>query len=375
MDMAQLTPDAPGMLGAYAAALEAKGFQADPAQMQAVERLQGLYESLVGFKSARSSTLKRMLKSPAVPRGVYFWGGVGRGKSFIMDCFFAAVPYQRKKRIHFHAFMHQIHAELREHAGKADPLVAVAARIAKETRLLCFDEFHVSDIADAMILGRLLELLFEKGVVFVMTSNYPPDNLYPNGLQRMNFLPTIELLRQQMDVMPLDGGQDYRLRKLEVMPVYHVPHDEETERAMAEYFAVAATLPGVSGESIEINNRKIPTIRLAPGVVWFDFMAICGDGRAQTDYLELVREYHTILVSNIPVLESRHGAEARRLTWLVDVCYDHRVKPIISAGAYPDDLYVEGPNAHEFFRTASRLTEMQSREYLALPHLVEIVRT
>ena len=375
MDMNALTPNAPGMLGAYAAALDAKGFQADPAQMEAVERLQSLYESLVNFKSDRSSTLKRMLKSPTLPRGVYFWGGVGRGKSFIMDCFFAAVPYKRKKRIHFHAFMHQIHAELREHTGKADPLVPVATRIAKETRLLCFDEFHVSDIADAMILGRLLELLFEKGVVFVMTSNYPPDNLYPNGLQRMNFLPTIALLKKQLDVMPLDGGQDYRLRKLEVMPVYHVPHDEETQRALAEYFEVAATMPGSTGENLEINNRQVPTVRLAPGVVWFDFMAICGDGRAQSDYLELVKEFHTILVSNIPVLESRHGAEARRLTWLVDVCYDHRVKLIISAGAYPDDLYVEGPNAHEFFRTASRLTEMQSREYLALPHLVEIVRT
>ncbi len=375
MDMALLNPNSPGMLGAYAAALEAKGFQPDPAQMLAVERLEDLYQALMNFKSARSSKIKRILSSPSVPQGVYFWGGVGRGKSFIMDCFFAAVPYKRKKRIHFHAFMHQIHAELREHAGKADPLVPVATRIAKETRLLCFDEFHVSDIADAMILGRLLELLFEKGVVFVMTSNYPPDNLYPNGLQRMNFLPTIELLKKKLNVMPLDGGQDYRLRKLEVMPVYHVPHDDETERALAEYFTVAATLPGVTGESIKVNNRQIETIRLAPGVVWFDFMAICGDGRAQTDYLELVREYHTIIVSNIPVLEVRHGAEARRFTWLVDVCYDHRVKLIISAATYPDDLYVEGPNAHEFFRTASRLTEMQSREYLALPHLVEIVRT
>lgn len=363
------------MLGAYASALETKGFQSDPAQMQAVERLHVLYEALMSFKTARSSKLKRIFAAPDVPRGVYFWGGVGRGKSFIMDCFFAAVPYKRKQRIHFHAFMHQIHAELRKHAGIADPLVLVAERIAKETRLLCFDEFHVSDIADAMILGRLLELLFEKGVIFVMTSNYPPDKLYPNGLQRMNFLPTIELLKSKLDIMPLDGGQDYRLRQLEVMPVYHVPHDDETERALAEYFNVAATLPGKAGESIEINNRKIPTIRLAPGVVWFDFMAICGDGRAQTDYLALVHEYHTILVSNIPVLKARNGSEARRFTWLVDVCYDHRVKLILSAAAYPDDLYVEGPNAHEFFRTASRLTEMQSREYLALPHLVELVRT
>jgi len=374
MDMNALTPNAPGMLGAYARALDAKGFEADPAQMLAVERLETLYQALMRFKTARGHKLRRMISPPMVPRGVYFWGGVGRGKSFIMDCFFAAVPYKRKKRIHFHAFMHQIHAELRQHAGKADPLVPVAERIAKETRLLCFDEFHVSDIADAMILGRLLELLFEKGVIFVMTSNYPPDNLYPNGLQRMNFLPTIELLKHKMDIMPLDGGQDYRLRKLEVMPVYHVPHDEETQRALAEYFAVAATMPGVEG-SLEINGRKIKTIRQAPGVAWFDFFAICGDGRAQTDYLELVREYHTILVSNIPVLEVRHGAEARRFTWLVDVCYDHRVKLIISAATNPDDLYVEGPNAHEFFRTASRLTEMQSREYLALPHLVEIVRT
>ena len=375
MTTSELNPHAPGMIGAYAAALQAKGFDADPAQMQAVERLETLYQGLMHFKTARGNKLRRMISPPAVPRGVYFWGGVGRGKSFIMDCFFAAVPYKRKKRIHFHAFMHQIHAELRQHAGKADPLVPVAERIAKETRLLCFDEFHVSDIADAMILGRLLELLFEKGVIFVMTSNYPPDNLYPNGLQRMNFLPTIALIKQKMDVMPLDGGQDYRLRKLEVMPVYHVPHDSETERAMAEYFEVAATMPGTANDSIEINNRQVQTVRLAPGVVWFDFFSICGDGRAQADYLELVREYHTILVSNIPVLEVRHGAEARRFTWLVDVCYDHRVKLIISAATYPDDLYVEGPNAHEFFRTASRLTEMQSREYLALPHLVEIVRT
>jgi cell division protein ZapE len=374
MNISDLTPNAPGMLGAYATALAAKGFDADPAQMLAVERLETLYQLLISFKTARSHKIRRMLSPPVVPRGVYFWGGVGRGKSFIMDCFFAAVPYKRKKRIHFHAFMHQIHAELRHQAGQADPLVPVAERIAKETRLLCFDEFHVSDIADAMILGRLLELLFEKGVIFVMTSNYPPDNLYPNGLQRMNFLPTIELLKREMDVMPLDGGHDYRLRKLEVMPVYHVPHDEETQRAMAEYFEVAATMPGKAG-TIEINGRKIKTVMQAPGVVWFDFFAICGDGRAQTDYLVLVRQYHTILVSNIPVLEVRHGAEARRFTWLVDVCYDHRVKVIISAATNPDDLYVEGPNAHEFFRTASRLTEMQSREYLALPHLVDIVRT
>jgi cell division protein ZapE len=375
MNVNELNPHAPGMLGAYARALDAKGFQADPAQLLAVERLQGLYESLMRFKVARSNKIRRVISKPVVPRGVYFWGGVGRGKSFIMDCFFAAVPYKRKQRIHFHAFMQQIHAELRQHAGKADPLALVAERIAKTTRLLCYDEFHVSDIADAMILGRLLEILFEKGVVFVMTSNYPPDNLYPNGLQRQNFLPTIALIKNKMDIMPLDGGNDYRLRKLEVMPVYHVPHDDETQRALAEYFQVAATMPGSSDGSIEVNHRHIRTVRLAPGVVWFDFQSICGDGRAQTDYLELVREYHTILVSNIPVLEVRHGAEARRFTWLVDVCYDHRVKLIISAATYPDDLYVEGPNAHEFFRTASRLTEMQSREYLALPHLDELVRT
>ena len=375
MNVNELNPHAPGMLGAYAKALDAKGFQADPAQLLAVERLQGLYESLMRFKVARSNKIRRVISKPVVPRGVYFWGGVGRGKSFIMDCFFAAVPYKRKQRIHFHAFMQQIHAELRQHAGKADPLALVAERIAKTTRLLCFDEFHVSDIADAMILGRLLEILFEKGVVFVMTSNYPPDNLYPNGLQRQNFLPTIALIKNKMDIMPLDGGNDYRLRKLEVMPVYHVPHDDETQRALAEYFQVAATMPGSSDGSIEVNHRHIRTVRLAPGVVWFDFQSICGDGRAQTDYLELVREYHTILVSDIPVLEVRHGAQARRFTWLVDVCYDHRVKLIISAATYPDDLYVEGPNAHEFFRTASRLTEMQSREYLALPHLDELVRT
>ena len=181
MDMAALNPNAPGMLGAYAAALEAKGFQADPAQIDAVERLQQLYDALVSFKSDRSSTLKRMLKSPSVPKGVYFWGGVGRGKSFIMDCFFAAVPYKRKKRIHFHAFMQQIHRDLDKYKGEADPMLKVAEQVAKEVRLLCFDEFHVSDIADAMILGRLMNGLFANGVIVVMTSNYPPDMLYPNG--------------------------------------------------------------------------------------------------------------------------------------------------------------------------------------------------
>src|SRR5690606_36993623 len=216
-----------GMIDAYEALLKTRGYQSDPAQRAAAQRLQGLYTELVGFKAARQgSRIKQFLNKPKMPRSVYFWGGVGRGKSFLMDCFYDAVPYRRKRRIHFHAFMHQVHRQLDELKGEADPMAALAARIARDVRLLCFDEFHVSDIADAMILGRLLDALFKRGVVFVMTSNYPPDRLYPNGLQRDRFLPTIALMKENLDVLEVDAGVDYRLRTLEQVEIYHCPADD-----------------------------------------------------------------------------------------------------------------------------------------------------
>lgn len=358
-----------GMLDAYERVLAERRFTADAAQRAAATRLQRLYYELLSFKVGRRSTLRRFFSPPPVPRGVYFWGGVGRGKSFLMDCFFDSVPYRRKKRIHFHAFMHGVHQQLNQLKGESDPLLRVAERIATEVRLLCFDEFHVSDIADAMILGRLLDALFERGVVFVMTSNYPPEKLYPNGLQRENFLPTIALLKSKLDVLEIDAGIDYRLRTLEQVEIFHYPADEAAEAKMAEYFVAIAAGNGESGGSIEILDRPIPTKRRGHEVIWFDFKALCGGPRSQNDYLELARGYHTVLLSSIPRMSASMASEARRFTWLVDIFYDHKVKLIATAECEPARLYTQGTQASEFFRTASRLTEMRSRDYLALPHL------
>jgi cell division protein ZapE len=357
------------MLDAYEALLATRGFLADAAQSAAAERLQRLYHELLSFKVARRGALRRFFLPPVPPRGLYFWGGVGRGKSFLMDCFYAAVPYRRKRRIHFHAFMHDIHRQLNELKGENDPLLKVAERIAGEVRLLCFDEFHVSDIADAMILGRLLEALFERGVIFVMTSNYPPEILYPNGLQRENFLPTIALIKSQVDVLQIDAGVDYRLRTLEQVKIFHYPADTAAELKMAEYFAAIAGGTGAAGGSVSVLGRDIPTLQRGNGVIWFDFKTLCGGPRSQNDYLELARGHHTVLLSGIPKMSASMASEARRFTWMVDIFYDHKVKLIATAECDPDHLYTEGTQAGEFFRTASRLTEMRSREYLALPHL------
>lgn len=358
-----------GMLDSYEAVLKARGFSADPAQRAAAERLQVLYYQLLSFKVGRHSALRRMFSPPAVPRGVYFWGGVGRGKSFLMDCFYDSVPYVRKRRIHFHAFMQSVHCQLNIFKGEDDPLAKVAERIAAECRLICFDEFHVSDIADAMILGRLLEALFARGVVFVMTSNYPPDRLYPNGLQRENFLPTIALIKSNVDVLEVDSGVDYRLRTLEHLEIFHYPADAQAEEKMAEYFSAMAGCEGLRDGGIEVLGRVIPTRRQGNGVIWFDFKSLCDGPRSQNDYLELARGYHTLLLSGIPEMPASMSSVARRFTWLVDVLYDHKVKLIATADCPPEQLYTEGTQAGEFFRTVSRLTEMRSREYLSLPHL------
>ncbi|OQS37545.1 cell division protein ZapE [Chromobacterium haemolyticum] len=352
----------------YQAASEKPGFIHDAAQAAAIEELDLLWHQLVEFKNKRNRFLGRSLRSPDVPKGLYFWGGVGRGKSFLMDAFYACVPYRRKRRIHFHNFMAEVHRELRALAGSKDPLLAYADKIARDTRLLCFDEFHVSDIADAMMLGRLLSALFERGVVLVTTSNYAPDSLYPNGLQRQNFLPTIELIKRELKVLNVDGGNDYRLRELTREPLFMVPADAANEEKMEQLFQRLSHGVEQKKRSIEVLGREIPVKRLAAGVIWFDFLALCDGPRAQTDYLEIATEYHTVFVSGIPRITAREASIARRFTWLVDVFYDNRVKLVASAAAEPEQLYTEGVQAGEFFRTASRLTEMQSRSYLELPH-------
>lgn len=352
----------------YAAASNQPGFQHDDAQALAIERLQGLYDALVEFKRKRDRPFGRtLLPTPDIPRGLYFWGGVGRGKSFLMDGFFACVPLKRKRRLHFHNFMQEVHDGLRALKHEADPLAKVAAGIAEHVRLLCFDEFHVSDIADAMILGRLFTHLFSLGVVLVATSNYAPDDLYPNGLQRQNFLPTIALLKAHVDVVNVDGGNDYRMRTLAQARTYLTPITEQTTVELGGIFDKLATSGDLPTELI-VEERKVHAVRHATGIIWFSFAELCGGPRAQTDYLWLARRYHTVILSDVPKLAARQSSEARRFTWLVDVFYDYRVKLIVSADVPAEAVYVEGTFSNEFFRTASRLTEMQSMDYLALPH-------
>ena len=283
-----------------------------------------------------------------------------------MDSFYLCVPLVRKRRVHFHHFMREIHRELHEAKGMPDPIAVVAARTAKRYRLICFDEFHVSDIADAMILGRFLDQVMERGVVFCMTSNYAPDQLYPHGLQRERFLPTIELIKSRMDVLEVDAGNDYRRRALEQVRVYHTPLGPAAEAALEEIFA---SLRDVEEEThpLDVEGRQIRYRKRAGGVVWFDFDVLCGGARSYTDYVDLTKRFHTVILSGIPRISAKNADSARRFTWLVDVFYDERIKLICSAETVPEALYADGAKGEtasvEFSRTVSRLTEMQSIDY------------
>jgi cell division protein ZapE len=347
------------VIAIYEQSLARRGFVSDPAQWRAVERLQRLYEEWGAYKEKRSNALKRLLVHPDLPKGVYLWGPVGRGKSFLMDAFFLCVPLVRKRRVHFHHFMREIHRELDELRGVQDPLAAVAEKTASRYRLICFDEFHVSDIADAMILGRYLEQTMNHGVEFVMTSNYPPDGLYPNGLQRERFLPAIEFIKERLDVVSVDNGTDYRRLKMEKMKVYHVGSD-------APLAAIFDDLRDVEEEKqpLDVEGREIPYRKRAGGLVWFDFEVLCGGPRSYADYVDLAKRFHTVMLSNIPRLSAKDSDAARRFTWLVDVFYDDRVNLVVSAAAEPEELFTAGEHAAEFQRTVSRLHEMQSVEYL-----------
>lgn len=344
------------------------GFVHDASQDTAIEALNNLWQQLVEFKARRTQFLGRSLRNPPVPKGLYLWGGVGRGKSFLMDAFYACVPYKRKRRVHFHNFMAEIHQGMKDLAAEKDPLIAVAERIAQSTRLLCFDEFMVSDIADAMILGRLLQALTERGVILVTTSNSAPDDLYPNGLQRQNFLPAIELLKRELTVLNMDGGHDYRLRGMTREPVFLVPDNAENENLMESMFQRLCSGALQDAQSIVIQGRSIPLRKLAQGMAWFDFNAICGERRGQTDYLEIAHKFHTVFVSYMPILTASDAAFAQRFIWMIDVFYEHRVKLVASAAAQPSAIFSEGSSSGDHSRTVSRLTEMQSTAYLELPH-------
>ena len=354
-----------GVRELYRRTLAERGYDADPAQLRAIDALERCENEWIGYLKRRGNALAKMLRHPPIPRGVYMWGGVGRGKSFLMDCFFRSVPLKRKTRLHFHEFMREVHRELQELRGTADPLDELGRRIARRFRLICFDEFHIADVTDAMILHRLLEAMFANRVSIVTTSNFHPEGLYPNGLHRDRILPAIALLQQHLEVVNVDAGTDYRQFALENLQTYHTPADATAEAALATAFGQLADTAD-EDPVLHIEQREIPARRRAGGVVWFDFAQLCGGPRSQNDYLEIATRFHTVLLSGVPAMPPRLAAEARRFTWLVDVLYDRQVKLILSAAVPPEQLYTEGPLAHEFPRTVSRLREMGSARYLAL---------
>ncbi len=350
---------------AYQTELIARGYKTDPAQLRAVLALETCAREWGKFKEQRSNAFKKLILHPPIPRGIYLYGGVGRGKSFLMDLFYGAVPLKRKTRLHFHEFMREVHRELAGLQGTANPLEVLAKRIAEKYKLICFDEFHVSDITDAMILYRLLGAMFDNGVGLITTSNFKPDDLYANGLHRDRFLPAIALLKSHLHVLNVDNGTDYRGLTLEQLQLYHTPLSEAAQAAMQDAFERLAETQDEE-PVLQIESRRIVARRKAGGLVWFDFKTLCGGPRSQNDYLELASQFHTVLLSDVPQMPPRMSSEARRFTWLVDVLYDRRVKLIISAAVPAEQLYPEGQLSNEFARTVSRLNEMQTSEFLAL---------
>ncbi|MEZ5435301.1 MAG: cell division protein ZapE [Pseudomonadales bacterium] len=343
-------------------------FVADAAQKKAVEHLQRLYDELMASRKD-NRVFSRLLRRHHKPcRGLYFWGGVGRGKTYLMDTFFESLPFEKKLRLHFHRFMRRVHQEIRSLKDQENPLDIVADRLAKEARVLCFDEFFVSDIADAMILGNLMEKLFARGVSLVATSNIVPERLYENGLQRERFLPAIAVLQANVEVVNVDSGTDYRLRTLEQAELYHWPLDAAADATLAASFAALAPASVRENVALEVEGRTITARKEAEDVAWFDFAALCDGPRSQNDYIELACEYHTVLLSNIPALHAGIDDQVRRFINLVDEFYDRQVKLIISAEKPLESLYSGGRLTFEFQRTQSRLLEMQSHEYLAREH-------
>lgn len=345
----------------------------DPAQAAALERLQALHEALSRWRRRRAGPLawlrRSFGRSAAPPRGLYLWGGVGRGKTYLMDIFFHCLPGERKLRMHFHRFMQTVHRSLYAHRGEKNPLALVAAEICGQADVICFDEFFVTDIGDAMILGNLFEALFGNGMVLVATSNIVPARLYERGLQRQKFLPAIALLEQHTRVINVDGGTDYRLRTLETAGIYHTPLDTDAEKAMRACFDnLSRGMVSEEGLVLEVLGRDIATRRWSEGIAWFDFTELCDGPRSAADYIEISQLFHTVLVSGVPVFDEYKEDQARRFISLVDEFYDQNVKLVLSAAAPLEGLYQGTDLAFPFERTRSRLLEMQSLAYLGHEH-------
>lgn len=349
------------------------GFIPDSAQESAADHLQRVYEELIEKHTTNSNAFIKLLTSfrpndDAPVKGLYLWGGVGRGKTHLVDTFFECLPLEQKLRVHFHRFMQRVHNELKLCRNKQDPLAHVARKLASKVKVICFDEFFVSDIGDAMIMAGMLKTLFDNGVTLVATSNIQPDDLYKDGLQRAQFLPAIELIRAHTHVLNLDNGVDYRLRYLDKAEIYHYPLDHGAESNLQACFLQITAESGSVGAKLEILGRDIATKRCADGIVWFEFDEICNGPRSQLDYVELARCMHTVLISNVPIFRKTEENAARRFIALVDEFYDRNVNLILSAETSPEALYQGERLKEPFERTISRLEEMQSHDYLSRPH-------
>ncbi len=361
-------------LDKYKNDLRAKEFRVDPAQEIAVLYLQNLYDDLCALAHINNSLIKKIkllfgLKSKKRIKGLYLWGGVGRGKTYLVDCFYACLPFEKKMRIHFYRFMQGVHKELKSLGNVENPLKIVADRLAEKTQVLCFDEFHVADITDAMLLAGLMEALFEREIVLVATSNQHPDQLYQGGLQRDRFLPAIALLKRFTDVVNVDSGIDYRLQFLDQAAIYYAPLDDRAPAMLHDNFIHICPDAGTAGVMLEIEGRSIQTVRRGDGVVWFDFMDICTAPRGAADYIEIAKQYQTVLLADTPIMDDNANDMVQRFITLVDEFYDRNVKLIITAAADPDAIYQGTRLLEPFKRTISRLEEMRSHDYLAKQHL------
>jgi cell division protein ZapE len=355
------------LIARYESRLASEGLTSDVDQRRVLESLQRVIDE---SSQPESQRWRRWFQRATPPRrGLYIWGGVGRGKTWLMDLFHDSLGERRKARFHFHRFMQRVHSDLTAIKGKANPLQLIAERMARDWRVLCLDEFHVVDIGDAMILAGLLRSLFEQGIVLVTTSNVPPDSLYKDGIQRASFLPAIDLLNRHTEVLELGGDRDYRKMILEQARVYHTPLGPETDAALhAEFRRLAAVEPAQGGDLL-INGRAMPYRLLAEDMVWFDFEALCGPPRSKNDYIELARCHQTVFISSIPIMGGSRDDRTRRFIFLVDEFYDRRVKLVLSAEAPAHRLYIGERLAFEFQRTVSRLSEMQTAAFLGRPHL------